>query len=403
MAKDPREYLGSRGLVILASLVVIVAGLKAAQSILVPIVVSVFLAILGLPALLWLQRKRIPTPLAVLIVILSIVAFLGGIGTLVGGSLDAFVAAVPRYQSRLEAYTDQFAPSIRGFLERGTGSSAVRSFDDVTTLSLMGDADFDPKSIHEIPTFNLFDHLNAGAIMAIVGGTLKGLAAVLSNTLLVILTMTFILLEAAGIPSKMRAALNRPDADLSRFNLITTEVQRYLAIKTCTSLGTGIILGIWCAILGVDFPLLWGLVAFLLNFIPALGSIIAAIPPIILALVQSGSIGTALVLGLGYLVVNVFIGNILEPNLFGRQLGLSPLVVFLSLVFWGWVWGPVGMLISVPLTMILKILLENTEEFHWLGILLGSAGAARQELRRHSTPHSQAHPATPPPNQPDGT
>mgnify|MGYP000931498894 CR=1 FL=1 len=101
MARNTREYLGSRALVMIASLVVIVAGIKAAQAILLPIVVSVFLAILGLPALIWLQRKRVPTPLAVLIVILGIVAFLGGAGTLVGGSLDAFIAAVPRYQAQI--------------------------------------------------------------------------------------------------------------------------------------------------------------------------------------------------------------------------------------------------------------------------------------------------------------
>jgi len=388
MTDPPRQHhLGTRFLVNLACVVVVVAGMKAAQSILIPFMVSVFLAILGLPPLVWLQRKRVPTSLAVIIVILVMVGFLALVGTLVGNSIDSFVSAVPRYQAKLSAYAENLDPSIQRFFGR---EEVVLMADDVTTAVLSSKTQ--GPATGASTSFNVFDYLNAGAVMQLVGGTLKGLAGVLSNTLLVILTMVFILLEAAGFAPKIRAALGRPEADLSRFSRVTWEVQRYLAIKTLTSLVTGVLVGVWCAVLQVDFPLLWGLVAFLLNFVPTLGSIIAAIPPVLLALVQAGRIGPALMVAVGYVIVNIVIGNIIEPNMMGRQLGLSTLVVFLSLVFWGWVWGPVGMLLSVPLTMILKILLENTEEFRWVAILLGSSGAAARELRSQ---------ASAPPTNPD--
>jgi predicted PurR-regulated permease PerM len=125
------------------------------------------------------------------------------------------------------------------------------------------------------------------------------------------------------------------------------------------------------AIIGVDFPILWGLLAFLLNYIPSIGSIIAAIPAVLLALIQLG-IGEALFAGLGYLVVNFVMGNIIEPRFMGSSLGISTLVVFLSLVFWGWVFGPIGMLLSVPLTMSIKIALDSKENTLWLSTLLSS-------------------------------
>jgi predicted PurR-regulated permease PerM len=154
---------------------------------------------------------------------------------------------------------------------------------------------------------------------------------------------------------------------------MTLELRRYLAVKTWISMLTGAALGLWVAAIGLDFAVFWGLVAFLLNYIPNLGSIIAAIPPTLLALVQLGP-GPAVLVVLGYLVVNMALGNIVEPMVMGRRLGLSTLVVFLSLVFWGWLFGPVGMFLSVPLTMAVKITLESSREFRWVAILLGDAG-----------------------------
>ncbi|UCF67999.1 MAG: AI-2E family transporter [Acidobacteriota bacterium] len=338
MEDRPVLLRGARILLVVASLIIVVAGLQAAAALLRPFLVSLFLSILSLPLLTGLQRLRIPRPISVLLTMTAVVLVFVGIGLLVGGSLNGFIEAAPRYRERLE--------QLGGLVSQQLTQRGI----DVRDL-------FDGQK------------LNLGVVFDFMTGSLLAIAAVLSNTVMVLLTMVFILLEAAGFPDKLRLAFGRPEPALARFRAITEEVQRYLAIKTMISLATGLVVTGWLWLLGVDFPLLWGLIAFVMNYIPNLGSILAAIPPVLLATVQIG-IGRAIVVAIGYAVINISLGTLVEPQLMGRRLGLSPLVVFFSLVFWGWVWGPIGMLLSVPLTMILKIMMENSVEFRWIAILL---------------------------------
>lgn len=160
-------------------------------------------------------------------------------------------------------------------------------------------------------------------------------------------------------------------SELDKYSLIINGVNRYLGIKTLTSLVTGIVIAVWLAIQGVDFPVMWGVFAFMLNYIPNIGSIIAAVPAVLLALIQLGPLPAGMA-AIGFLVVNILVGSVIEPKVMGQGIGLSVLVVFLSLAFWGWVLGPVGMLLSVPLTMAVKIALSGRESTKWLSILLGS-------------------------------
>lgn len=332
---------GLRFLLIAASLVVVIAGLQAAASVLLPFLLSIFLAILSLPLLVWLQDKRVPTTPAVLLTVLANIVFLATIVVIVGGSVDNFTQEAPKYADRLQ----QMAGALLAWLQ----SKGI---------------DLSPQIAGDV--------VNPGAVMGLVGQMFNSLASVLSNFVLVVITTIFILFEATQFPQKLRLALGRQDSDPETFARIILEVQRYLGIKTLISIATGLLIGVWVAILGVDFPVLWGLLAFLFNYVPNLGSIIAAIPTVLLALVQLGP-GAAALVGLGYLVVNMALGNFVEPYFMGRRLGLSTLVIFLSLVFWGWVWGPLGMLLSVPLTMVVKILLENSENFQWVAVLLAPA------------------------------
>lgn len=149
-------------------------------------------------------------------------------------------------------------------------------------------------------------------------------------------------------------------------------MRRYLVIKTVASTVTGLLIYLGLIALGVKFAPLWGLVAFLMNFVPAVGSVLAAIPTIGLALVDFGLEG-AIAVAILYLVVNVTIGNFIEPQILGQGVGLSPLIVVTSLVFWGFVLGPVGMVLAVPLTVILRIALDSQPNTQWLAVLLGPA------------------------------
>ncbi|MAN96377.1 MAG: hypothetical protein CME08_05260, partial [Gemmatimonadetes bacterium] len=151
---------------------------------------------------------------------------------------------------------------------------------------------------------------------------------------------------------------------------IVREVQAYLGIKTLVSLATGLSIGVLAWLLDLEFPVLLGLIGFVMNYIPTVGSLLAALPALFLSLVQFTSVGHLLLVGGGYGVINMVFGNLIEPNLMGKRLGLSTLVVILSLLFWAWVWGPVGALLAVPLTMIVKIMLENIEDLRWMAILL---------------------------------
>jgi predicted PurR-regulated permease PerM len=278
-----------------------------------------------------------PKWLAVLATIIVAIGVLVAIAVLVGGSIQEFTREAPKYRARLLAMYDHVIDWVEA---RGL----------------------------EISRDIVLELFNPGRAMDMMTGTLRGVAAVLSNLLLVFLIIVFILLEAAGFPAKVRAAFGVREG-FARFDKIVQEVQRYLAIKSVVSLLTGVLVGTTMWLIGVDFPMLWGGLAFLLNYIPTLGSFIAAIPPILLAVLQLGW-GYAFVVAAVFLVINVTLGNLVEPYFLGRRLGLSTLVVFLSLVFWGWVWGPVGMLLSVPLTMILKILFENTEDLRWIAVFL---------------------------------
>ena len=326
-----------------ACFVVIVAGMRMATTLLVPFFLSLFIAILCGPPLFWMQRKGIPTALAVLSILVGTVVLILILAIFVGSSLSDFSSSVPEYQARLT----EMSTSLFSWL-KGMGL--------------------------EVPEEVLKDYFDPGKIMRMAANALTGLSGLFKNTFLILLTVIFILLEASGFPKKIVVALPDPEKSLAPLREFTESVTRYIALKTLFSAVTGVAIGIWLALLGVDYALVWGLVAFLLNYVPNIGSIIAAIPAVLLALVQLGT-GPALFAALGFLVVNVAVGSILEPRSMGSGLGLSTLVVFLSLVFWGWVLGPVGMVLSVPLTMIVKIGLESNENTRWIAILLGSPPA----------------------------
>ena len=327
-------------MIIAACIVVIIAGMKAASGIIVPFLLSIFIAVIGGGPFSWLIRKRVPSVLAVVIIIACVIAVLLGLGAYMGASVNSFLLEIPQYQTRIEDEFIRFIFWLRGF-GINISQRVVMDF-------------FDPASI-----------------MQIIANILSGLGGVLTNTFLILFTVVFILMESSTFLSKIKSAFRVSAHTLETFDFIFTCVGRYLAIKTWVSLATGISVMVWLMIIGVSYPVLWGLVAFLLHYIPNIGSLIAAIPAILFAMVDV-NVGTAVLAAGGYALVNLVFGNILEPIFMGRGLSLSTLVVFLSLIFWGWVLGPVGMLLSAPLTMIFKIAFESFPSTRWVAILLDS-------------------------------
>lgn len=340
-----RSKQGGRYLLVAASTVIVIAGLRAAASLILPVLLAGFLAILSLPLLRWLREHGLGMSISVLVTVLAAMAVLVVFGLMVSAALAEAGAAAPDYINELQ----DRAREARDRLQQ----SPIAEY--IATDRL------DPASLVDVLT---------STFGGLVRGTVVGVATVFSYATLVLLALIFVLAESAGFEDKLRLAMRGRDFDLSQFGEITREVQHYLGIKTAISLATGVLIFLLTWLVGLDFPLFWGLLAFVLNYIPTLGSIIAGVPAVILAFIQHG-FGLAGVVALVYLGVNLVVGNLVEPRLMGERFGLSTLTVFLSLLFWGFVWGPLGMLLSVPLTRSLVTVLEHTKSYRWLAVLLG--------------------------------
>jgi len=289
---------------------VVVAGLRSASDLVVRFLLALFIAFICGPLFFWLQRKNMPKLPALLIVLTAILAFSGLLGVFIGTSVNDFTHALPTYQAN--------------FIRILTGS--------IQWLQLRG---------IDVPREAILDIFNMNMIMNLIGSLLTTMTGMLSDSFLILLIVVFILLEASTVPKKVVTIWGKESLTMEEMRKFAQGMQQYIAIKTAISLVTGLIVGVTLFALGVDFALLWGVLAFLLNYIPTIGSILASIPPIFI-----------------------------EPRIMGNSLGISPLVVLVSVIFWGWVLGPIGMLLSVPLTMSIKIYLESRESTRWLAIIL---------------------------------
>lgn len=332
----------SNVLIGIASVVVIVAGLKAASGLFVPFLLAGFIGLLCAPALFWLQDRGLPNPVALVVVLLGLFGIGAVFGGLMSSSINEFTRLLPSYQERFGSVLTSLVASLDEYgIDFGTDPEAANPFDPQAALG-------------------------------IVGGLAGNLGALLNNAFLLFLIVCFILLEASSFPRKVREAFGDSPVLETRMTEIGESIRRYLGIKTLTSMLTGVMAYTALVVLGVQFAPLWALIAFLLNFVPAIGSVMAAIPAVALALVDN-SMQTAVLVALTYIGINISIGSFLEPRVMGDGMGLSPLIVVTSLIFWGWILGPVGMVLAVPLTVILRILLDSQPQTQWVAVLLGPA------------------------------
>jgi predicted PurR-regulated permease PerM len=332
-----------RGMLAVAAFVVIVAGMRAGADIIVPFLLALSIAIIFLPPLAWMRRHHVPTALAIIIVFIVILIAITGVGALIGNSITRIVHDLPQYHQRLQGVIQQL----------------------LDLANRMG---------WHVSLTSIQSQLNPNSAITFVTHFFKSFGSVLGDGFLMVFMVAFLLFEACVLPRKLgqMPKSERQGGMLEFFASFADSVQRYVFLKTAFSLVLGIVVALVLWGLGVRYAPLWGLLAFLLNFVPNIGAFLSAIPPILFALLQGGWPLFGFTTGVLF-VIHFVSGNIIEPIFMGERLGLSTLIVFVSLVFWGWILGPVGMLLSVPLTMIIRIGFESSPETRWIATLLGPA------------------------------
>ena len=409
-----REFdTGLKVLLSLACFVIVVTGLRYAAELFIPVMLGLFLAILSLPVLNWLNRKGLPRPLAIIMTVLINLMILFGIVFVATAATSEFqkefqgkqatyaLALKERFATATEMI-DSRVEAIGGFFKGEEAESGSEENGELAGT--------------QIPTLNEWFNQNwdSRLVFEWVGATdaVGRLTSLFSKSFFVLIISIFLLAESNRYAAKVKEVIRVRGPDLRRLQNSSQDIQKYLGIKTAVSFLTGLLAWFACLMLKVDFPILWGLVAFVFNYVPVIGSIVAAIPPMILALITGGFWPAAAVMGC-YLAINIVIGNFLEPMLLGDRFGMSTVVVILSVLFWGFIWGPVGMFLAVPLTMVVKVMLDNSPDLRWISVMLSKSvddsPRRRRRLRRqrqnegNSEPPSDETPLDKPsPSQPAG-
>jgi AI-2 transport protein TqsA len=333
----------------IAALIIIFAGLIYSKSIITPFLLALFISIVCAQPISWLEKKWVPRWLALIIVLLGMFVLFSGFAFLIGNTLSSFSVNLSKYESTLTTISNAF---IQYLNEKGI----VIQQDKISAL------------------------VQPAKILELTANTLNKLFNMVGDTFLIFLTILFILMEFESFHIKGKAMVSASDKSISYFTAILQNIRKYLIIKSILCLFVGILIYLALLIIGVDYPLLWALIAGLLNYIPNIGSIISMIPTVLFALGQLGLKGALWTLGLSMLI-HLVLGYFIEPRIMGKGLGLSTLVVFLSLLFWGLILGIGGMFLSVPITMTIKIIMEQQENTKWLAILLGTPAEAEIYLQ----------------------
>lgn len=314
-----------------ASIVIIVAGMKVAAPLLNNIFLAWLLAYSISPLPHWLMRKRVPTALAVLLTLLIVIVGGLAIASLFGLSVSGLAQKLPLYQTRL--------------------NEVLGALNNIPFIK-----DFDFEKIKSLEVFS------PARLVGYVGQLLSGIGGVLGNALLIIFLVAILLFEFAGAQEEVDGNNVNKGSLMSRFQDASKDVKTYVAITGITGLAQAIANTILLAVLGVDFPITWGVLFFFFNFIPAFGFLLALIPPLIVALLESGW-KVALVVGIGYWILNFIGDNIIKPRFMKKGFDISILVIILSLLFWSWVLGSIGTILAIPLTLTIKnLVMQYTSE-----------------------------------------
>jgi len=438
--KGKQSAEGSKIILILAALVIVIGGMKYAADFILPILLAFFIATISFPITSWLREHGVPRALAVLTTVIVDFAFLTGVvflgiilttefqskwetkyRALTEERTDQLIEFTSEYYEKWGAISGNKKETIESSSELVPESNAtdlpleenptsaveestatiepalatelaaeaaelgklldVEQLEDPATAIVKADTIVLESAETEVPVIEsgkgleaigevFKDTLSSKNIIDWIKDALERLLSIIGKSFIVMLLTVFMLSEARMFGRRFNAICDAQGPNLQRMLSATKDIQKYLGIKTLISMATGLLAGALCWHMELEFALLWGILAFALNFVPAVGSVIAGIPPVLLSLLNNGSLPDAAIIGGGYLIINAILGNFLEPTLLGRRFGISTVVVLLSVIFWGWVWGPIGMLMAVPLTMLLKVAMDNSSDFRWIAVAI---------------------------------
>ena len=335
-----RQQSMLRVMLALAATVVVLVGMRLAAPILNPILFAVVLALLFSPIYSWLIRHRIPTPLALVIMLVGLSVLFLGLFLLLGVSIARFSGDIGSYTSKLSGQLDE--------IQNLTKSLGVTTAD-------------------------LHKALSPRALTGAIGTILSGVADFLSDLFLILVIVLFLLAEGPAMMNRLRASTGPEHPQVARLTVFGRNVVRQLGLRAIVNLVTAAGVVVLLLVLRVDFPLMWGILAFFLSFIPWIGLPLAVAPAVVLALAEHGVTSAVLVI-VGVLVINVLAENALSPMLMGRGLSISPTILFIGFLFWAWLLGGPGAFLAAPLTIFLVLMLDTFPETRWLASVMGMGG-----------------------------
>ncbi len=359
-----------RPLLAVAALLVVLFAARIASPVIGPLLLAGVLAIAFDPMTTALTRRGVPRWGAALATTTAILAVVIGISFIVIQAASELVDHLPTYGPRVTALQD----GMREWL-------VAQGFE--RTATSMADVDA------------------AGRLKGLAEPALMTSIGVVQTLIIVVITVAFIQIDAPGVRDAIRRKF-RSRTRVAELDHAIDEIQRYVIVKGLISGANGLLLGLWCWLWGVDAPVLWGVIAFALNFVPIVGSLVSAAPPVLLTLLVAGP-GPALGVASGYIAVNLVVDNIIEPRVMGRACGVSPLVILLAMLFWGFVLGPIGALLSVPLVVAVKAMVSASPEHRWIVAFLEDVPAparATALVRRDDSCISMPLPAPAPAAEP---
>ena len=380
-----------RSAVLAASVVIILAGIKAAGSILTPVLLALFVAILLLVPLRWLQNKGIPALASFGIVGGTIFLIFLAIGWVFTNSLHDFMQNSDKYTAKfvesanaIEAKAQEYGytlwPSkLNEENTQDSNASAEQMSEEPLTAIQENNTDAsneenieDAEAVetNEMPPIpESYEKLDAKLVMDWIRWGVGQFGHFAENVFLILIVLMFMIFEAAKFPAKLQKAFGGSPITNEHFHTIAEDIRRYIVFKAISNALSCVTVTIFYYVIGVEYALLWGVIAFFLYFIPNIGALISAIPPLLLIFVDQGT-NSAITLIVGLLIIESVIGYGIEPRLLGHGLGISTVVVFLSLIFWGWLLGPIGLFLAAPLTIVVKIILQAFDETRWVAVLL---------------------------------